>query len=266
MQEVRRPRLAGKAAVILGASRPGNMGQAIARRFAAEGAKVIVSGRQEGPLRELAAEIDAEWFPCDLVEQSSIDALVARARDRFGRVDIGVNAAAAGFGGSFLETTGQEIDRSNAVLLRGPFQYIQALARAMDRGGSIIMLSTAAVHALFANHGAYTAAKAGLHQAVRSAAYELGPRGIRINTISPGLTATPMAAEFMKTPGVEAAFVKEYPLGRIGTAEDIAAAALFLAEDECFMTGQDLQVNGGLTLRRNPTSEEIAASVAAARG
>ncbi len=256
-------RLLGKAAVVLGASRPGNMGQAIARRFAAEGAKVMVAGRQEGPLRALAREIGGDWRCCDLLDQASIQALVEAAKARFERVDVGVNAAAQGLHKPFLETTGEEIDRMNALMIRGPFQFIQALARAMDQGGSIIMLSTAAVHALFDSHAAYTAAKAGMHQAVRSAAYELGPKGIRVNTVSPGLTETPMAAGFLATPGVREAFEKEYPLGRIGTAEDIAAASVFLASEECFITGENLQVNGGLTLRRNPTAEEIRASVAA---
>lgn len=253
--------LAGKVAIVLGASRPGNMGQAIARRYLAQGARVVAAGRDEQALADFARETGCDWLPCDLMVEASITALVAQTCRRLGRVDIGVNAAAAGSSTSFLDTTGEEIDRMNALLLRGPFQFIQALARHMPQGGSIIMLSTASVHALFQNHASYTAAKAGMHQAVRSAAYELGGRGIRINTISPGLTDTPMAASVFQTPGMIDAFVKEYPLGRVGTAEDIAAAALFLAQDDCFMTGQELQVNGGLTLRRNPTPEELGAAI-----
>ena len=91
-------------------------------------------------------------------------------------------------------------------------------------------------------------------------------RNIRINSISPGLTDTPMTAGAKATPGVYEAFLPSYPLGRVGTSDDIAAAAVFLASDECFMTGQNLQVNGGLTLRRNPTREEITASVMAHAG
>jgi len=124
MDQVRGSRLAGKGAIVLGASRAGNMGQAIARRFAAEGARVMVSGRQAGPLQDLASEIGGEWLACDLTDAASIQALVAAARDRFGRVDVGVNAAAAGLSKSFLDTTGDDIDHSNAVLLRGPFQFM----------------------------------------------------------------------------------------------------------------------------------------------
>jgi len=84
-----------------------------------------------------------------------------------------------------------------------------------------------------------------------------------VNSIAPGLTSTPMTERDVKIPGLEEAFVKEYPLGRIGTTQDVADAALWLAGDECFMTGQVLQVNGGLTLRRNPSQREISASLKA---
>jgi NAD(P)-dependent dehydrogenase (short-subunit alcohol dehydrogenase family) len=97
-------------------------------------------------------------------------------------------------------------------------------------------------------------------------AHEFGERGIRANSISPGLTETPMTAGAKDVPGLFDSFLSGYPLGRIGTKDDIAAAAVWLASDECFMTGQNLQVNGGLTLRRNPTREEIQAAVVSATG
>ena len=87
---------------------------------------------------------------------------------------------------------------------------------------------------------------------------------IRANSISPGLTDTPMTAAHKPIPGLFECFRERYPLGRIGTSADIAAAAVWLASDECYMTGENLQVNGGLTLRRNPTNEEIAAAVSKA--
>ena len=106
--------------------------------------------------------------------------------------------------------------------------------------------------------------KAGIDHVVRTVANEFGERGIRANSISPGLTASPMTQDAMAAPGLEEAFLREYPLGRIGTSEDIAAMAVFLCSDECFLSGQNLQVNGGLTLRRNPRSADIDASVAQA--
>jgi NAD(P)-dependent dehydrogenase (short-subunit alcohol dehydrogenase family) len=108
--------------------------------------------------------------------------------------------------------------------------------------------------------------KAGTDHVIRCVAHEFGARGIRANSISPGLTETPMTADAKDVPGLFDSFLSGYPLGRIGTKDDIAAAAVWLASDECFMTGQNLQVNGGLTLRRNPTREEIHAAIATATG
>jgi NAD(P)-dependent dehydrogenase (short-subunit alcohol dehydrogenase family) len=96
---------------------------------------------------------------------------------------------------------------------------------------------------------------------IRCVANEFGKHGVRANSISPGLTDTPMTAGARQVPGLFDSFVAGYPLGRIGTTEDVAAAAVWLASDECFMTGENLQVNGGLTLRRNPTAEEMQAAI-----
>jgi NAD(P)-dependent dehydrogenase (short-subunit alcohol dehydrogenase family) len=106
--------------------------------------------------------------------------------------------------------------------------------------------------------------KAGTDHVVRCIANEFGREGIRANSISPGLTDTPMTQEAIGVPGLAEAFLAGYPLGRIGTSADIAAAAVWLASDECFMTGENLQVNGGLTLRRNPRNDEIAAAIGSA--
>jgi NAD(P)-dependent dehydrogenase (short-subunit alcohol dehydrogenase family) len=131
----------------------------------------------------------------------------------------------------------------------------------MDQGGSLIQISSATATIMLNDHAAYMGAKAGTDHVLRCVANEFGARGIRANSISPGLTDTPMTAGAKATPGVYEAFAAAYPLGRVGTSDDIAAAAVWLASDECFMTGQNLQVNGGLTLRRNPTRDEITASV-----
>jgi NAD(P)-dependent dehydrogenase (short-subunit alcohol dehydrogenase family) len=113
----------------------------------------------------------------------------------------------------------------------------------MEHGGSIIQISSATATILHSDHAAYMGTKAGIDHVVRCVANVFGARGIRANSISPGLTITPMTAAGMVA-GVEEAFLPGYPLGRIGTSDDIAAAAAWLASDECFMTGQNLQVNG----------------------
>ena len=147
---------------------------------------------------------------------------------------------------------------------KGPYQFMQLLVGVMSNPSSIIQISSATATILVGNHHAYIGTKAGIDHVVRGVADEYGAKGIRVNSISPGLTASPMAAPHLETPGLLDAFLKNYPLGRLNTSEDIAAAAVFLGSDECYMTGQNLQVNGGLTLRRNPLPSEIEESVMAA--
>ena len=234
----------GKVVLILGAASPGNIGQGIARRFAREGAKVVVAGRHEGPLVELAGEIDGGHCLCDITRKEDIDSMVLSTMEKFGRIDVGINSTGWGLLAPFEDTT-------------GPFQFMQALVKVMSPGGSIIMISTATALIMFEQHSAYMGTKAGIDHVVRTIANEYGVKGIRANSISPGITNSPMAADLVAAPAVLSAFTACYPLGRIGTIEDIASAAVWLASDDCFMTGQNLQVNGGLTLRRNPTFAEM---------
>jgi 2-hydroxycyclohexanecarboxyl-CoA dehydrogenase len=255
--------LQGKVAVVLGASATGNMGQAIARRFLLEGARVVAAGRKREPLEAFAAEVGCAWTLCDITRKRDIDALAALAVQRYGGIDIAVNAAAVALSRPFEQTTGEDIDLMTGVLFKGSFQFMQAMVREMKRGGSIVMISSAVATVQFDDEAAYAGAKAGMERVVRSVANEYGARGIRANVIAPGLTVTPMTDGFTDIPGVVDAFAREVPLGRIGTADDVAAAAVFLARDDCFMTGQTLQVNGGLTLRRNPTMAEVQASMVA---
>jgi NAD(P)-dependent dehydrogenase (short-subunit alcohol dehydrogenase family) len=260
------PALADKSAIVLGAAGRGNMGQTIARRFAEEGANVMAAGRHEEELRQFSKEIGGDYALCDITSRTDVDALVEKTSSTFGGVDIAVNATGWGFVRRFEKTTEQELDQMLALQFKGPFFFCQAVAPTMvDRGGgSIIQISSATATIMLNHHAAYMGTKAGIDHVIRCVAYEYGKHGVRANSISPGFTKTPMTQDAANTPGLEEAFVKEYPLGRIGTSDDVAAACVFLASDECFMTGQNLQVNGGLTLRRNPTQGEINASIAAA--
>lgn len=262
-------RLTGKTAVILGASSPGNMGQHIARRFQAEGAKVLVSGRKEEVLKAFAADTGGEWAACDLTDEASVTALADAAAERLGGIDIALNATGWGLLQPFLDTTHDDLIAMTALQFIGPYHFMQAMVRKMatsrgGRGGSIIQISSATATIMLNDHAAYMGTKAGTDHVIRCVAHEFGGDGIRANSISPGLTDTPMTADAKTVPGLFDSFLAGYPLGRIGTSDDIAAAAVWLASDECFMTGENLQVNGGLTLRRNPTREEMNAAIGAA--
>jgi NAD(P)-dependent dehydrogenase (short-subunit alcohol dehydrogenase family) len=257
-------RLQDKVAVVIGAAGRDNMGQAIARRFAAEGARVVVAGRHEAELERFAATIGGAARRCDITRKADLTALAAFAEDWGGRVDIGLNATGWGLLKPFLETTEEELERICALQFKGPFMFFQAMVEVMGQGGSLIQISSATATIMLNDHAAYMGTKAGTDHVIRCVANDFGERGIRANSISPGLTDTPMTAGAKATPGVFESFLPCYPLGRIGTPGDIAAAAVWLASDECFMSGQNLQVNGGLTLRRNPWNHEIAAAITAA--
>ena len=256
-------RLKGKVAIVLGAAGRDNMGQHIARRFALEGAKVVVAGRHLQELQACATSIGGAATLCDVTVKSDLGQLAAFTKQTFGDIDIAVNATGWGLLKPFLDTSEDELVAMMNLQFKGPFQFMQAMTAAMDHGGSLIQISSATASIMLNDHAAYMGTKAGIDHVVRCVANEFGIKGIRANSISPGLTDSPMTSAAIGTPGLVDAFLPCYPLGRIGTADDIAAAAVWLASDECFMTGQNLQVNGGLTLRRNPTNEEMGASIAA---
>jgi NAD(P)-dependent dehydrogenase (short-subunit alcohol dehydrogenase family) len=257
-------RLTGKAAVVLGAAGKGNMAQAIAKRFRVEGAQVLVAGRKMEELERFAAEIGAHAAQCDITKPEELRGLAKTALEKMGSVSIAVNSTGWGLLKPFLETTPEDLSQMTALQFIGPFQFYQEMIKAMTKGGSIIQISSATATIMLNDHAAYMGAKAGTDHVIRCVAHEFGAQGIRANSISPGLTETPMTAAAKEVPGLYESFRVRYPLGRIGTSDDIAAAAVWLASDECFMTGENLQVNGGLTLRRNPTREEVAASIARA--
>jgi 2-hydroxycyclohexanecarboxyl-CoA dehydrogenase len=264
-------RLKGKRAIVLGASSKDNMGQIIARRFLTEGASVLVAGRKEAELADFAAANHCHYATADITSEDSLAALADTAKTAMGGVDIAVNATGWGLLKPFLDVTRAELDQITALQFVGPHLFYQAMIRVMARdhagnGGSIIQISSATATIMLNDHAAYMGTKAGTDHVIRCVAHEWGAQGIRANSISPGLTDTPMTADAKTVPGLFDAFLSGYPLGRIGTSDDIAAAAVFLASDECFMTGENLQVNGGLTLRRNPTREEMGAAIAAATG
>ncbi|HXC39103.1 MAG TPA: SDR family oxidoreductase [Burkholderiales bacterium] len=259
-------RLENKTAVILGAAGRGNMAQVIARRFKREGAQVLVAGRHREELEKLAGELGGHAAICDITRRDEVFALAGTARERLGHVDIAINATGWGLLKPFDLTTEDELRKMTDLQFIGPFFFFQAMLAVMGRGGSLIQISSATASIMLNDHAAYMGTKAGIDHVIRCVANEYGERGIRANSISPGLTETPMTAGAKALPGLWDVYLKSYPLGRIGTSEDVADAAVWLASDECFMSGQNLQINGGLTLRGNPSRDQIDAAVLAATG
>lgn len=258
--------LEGRSAIVIGAGGAGNMGQVIARALAHSGVRVMVAGRTLAPLEDFAAEIGGWAQTCDITRKADADALARRISNEAGGVDIVVNATGHGLRGRFEDVSEAELRRIVDLQFIGPFLFFQALLPVVRDGGSLIQISSATATIMLDDHAPYMGTKAGMDHIIRCIALVGGPRGVRANSISPGLTETPMTAGAKAVPGVFEAYRAKYPLGRLGTAEDIAAAVLWLADDACFMTGQNLQVNGGLTLRGNPSRAEVDASVIAMTG
>jgi len=256
--------LSGKVAVVLGAAGEGNMGQHVARALADAGAKVVVAGRHADVLMKFAGTIAGDWATCDITSKKDVETLADIVIERHGKVDIAINATGWGLLKSLHDITEEELDQMVALQFKGVHHFLGAFVRAMPQGGSLIQISSATTQCLIDDHAAYIGTKAGSEALIRCVANQYGSQGIRANTLSPGFTESPMTAGAFATPGLADAFIKEYPLGRVGTSEDIAKAAVWVCSDECYMSGQNLQINGGLTLRRNPRPEEIGASVSAA--
>lgn len=259
-------RLQDKVALVIGADTKDNMGQSIARRFVKEGARVVALGRNQEALDVFARDVDGLAVQCDITSKEQLQSAVRQAREWGGSLDIAVNAVGVGLTKEFLDMTTEDLDMMMNLQFKGPILFLQTVIEGMDQGGSIIQISSATTEALIENYAAYIGTKGGIDYVIRCVANEFGKRGIRANSISPGLTETPMTAEALATPGVRDCFLGRYPLGRIGTKDDIAAAAVWLASDECFMTGENLQINGGLLMRGNPTGADIAAAVESATG
>ena len=248
-------RFDGKVAVVLGASDAASMGGAIAQRLIKEGATVIVASRTLDRCTALAERIGAEARRCDITSEQELSDLADAAIDNHGRLDIAINCVGEAVMG-YIATTDEDTLRHAADLhFIGPFLFIKQMAQRMESGSSIVTISSITATLTFPNHAAYMGAKAGTDHIVRIAACEYGPRGIKVNSVSPAFTETPMTEGFLKMPGVREAFDRNIPLGRLNTVDDVAAAALWLCSDEAFFTGQNLHPSGGNTLTHLPVIE-----------
>lgn len=240
--------LKGKTAIVLGVS-SGNIGEAIAQKFKDLGAEVIIGGRNNAVIADVGRRMGVESAACDITDQSALRALASLGVSKSGHLDIAVNAVGENLVRPLLEVSRSELERIVQVQFIGPFLFLQAMIGAMSRGGSIIQISSVTSTALLPDHAAYMATKAAGETLARSAALDFGSRGIRINSLSPGATLdAPMAKDLMADHAAREAVRNLIPLGRLGTAEDVANAAAWLASDGCFITGENIQVNGGTAI------------------
>jgi NAD(P)-dependent dehydrogenase (short-subunit alcohol dehydrogenase family) len=250
-------RLEGRVALVTGAG--SGIGQAICRRLAEEGARLAVLDRDEAAARATAAGLagDSHSLVADVARIDDMHRAVAEVVARFGRLDIAVNAAGVGASASLVETSMETWQRVIDVCLTGVFVSTQAQARQMiAQGGPGVIVNIASTNAQQAGEGlaAYCAAKAGAEMLGRVAALELAAHGIRVASVGPGLTDTPMVARLLANPAARREFLDNIPLNRPARPEDIAAAVAFLASDDAaYVTGQTLYVDGGASMMRYPS-------------
>ncbi|NQX87491.1 MAG: SDR family oxidoreductase [Halioglobus sp.] len=239
--------LEGKTAVVLGASGNSNFGSVIARRFAEEGANVLVAARREEPLKALAAEIGGTAVSCDVASEDDIELLFTTASDLYGAVDIAVFSAGIYAPMAIAELNADDILPSLEISFVGALLFFKHAAAAMVNGGSVITVSSLTARLPGPGLAVYSGARAGVDYAIKVAAHEYGEQKVRFNSIAAGLIQTDMTDALFDMDNVLNAHREATPSGRMGTVEDMAEAALFLADEKRagFINGHILDLAGG---------------------
>jgi glucose 1-dehydrogenase len=247
-------KLAGKVALVTGAS--SGIGQGIAVRLAKDGADVVINyvGHEDGAL-ETQKQIEpfgvrTHIIQADVSKVTECQAMVTEAWDKLGKVDILVNNAGVEKGGEFTEVSEEDYDKVLDVNLKGPFFTTQAVVRRLTQAnipGRIINISSVHEDMVFPHFASYCAAKGGLRMLMRDLCVELGPKNITVNNIAPGAISTPINKSLLEDKPKLNALLANIPLGRMGTVDDVAAIASFLASDDAaYVTGSTYFVDGGL--------------------
>lgn len=245
----------GQVYVLIGGT--GGIGAPLARHLAGGGARVVLGARDADRLGALAAETGARAFTLDATRAEAVDGLIDGAVEAYGRVDGVANLV-----GSILLKPAhalkpEEFDETLRLNLHTAFHAVRAGARAMQKnsdptGGSIVLMSSVAARLGLANHEAVAAAKAGVVGLALAAAATYAPKGIRVNTVAPGLVRTPLAGRLIGSEAAVAASAAMHPLGRIGEPEDLTDALAFLLDRSrsAWVTGQTISVDGGFSTVR----------------
>jgi NAD(P)-dependent dehydrogenase (short-subunit alcohol dehydrogenase family) len=246
-----------RSAIVTGAAH--GIGEATARRFAADGFGVVLVDLDDHA-ETVAQEIrdaggQAAFVRGDVSDEGDVASAVQIGLDRFGRLDSVVNNAAVTLPKGYLDTTVDEWDRVLAVNLRSAYLFLRLATPELERvGGSVVNVASFHAGATIENFAAYAAAKTGVVGLTRSAALDLGPKGVRVNAVCPGIVETQMwqawLAEVDDVDATVREVLKLQPLGRIGKPEDVSNAIAFLASDQAaYITGTTLFVDGGVTAR-----------------
>ena len=247
--------LANKVAIVTGGAK--GIGFAIARRFASDGARVVIAdingdaGSQA--VEELGASGAVRFVRCDVGDKADVDNLMASAVAAWGSVDVLVSNAGIAQGADFLEVSEADFDRVLRVNLKGTFLVGQAAARQMvaqikagGAPGTIINMSSINAVVTIGNLVAYSASKGGVNQLTKVMALSLAPYGIRVNAIGPGSIMTDMLASITTDKAARHRVLSRTPLQRVGDPSEIAAIAAFLASDDAsYITGQTIYADGG---------------------
>jgi NAD(P)-dependent dehydrogenase (short-subunit alcohol dehydrogenase family) len=237
--------LDGKVALVTGGS--AGIGLETARRFAAEGAQVYLTGRRKEVVDAAVAEIDGDvtGIVGDVSDLAALDALYATIAERSGRLDVLVANAGSGEIVALADITEEHYDSSFDTNVKGLVFTVQKALPLLHDGASIVLVSSVAGIKGLPGVSVYAATKAAIRNFARSWAVELAPRGIRVSALCPGPVQTPGMAEFVGQALADAG-VADVPMGRMGDPKEIAAGALFLASSESsFLTGSDLVLDGG---------------------
>jgi NAD(P)-dependent dehydrogenase (short-subunit alcohol dehydrogenase family) len=239
--------LRDKVTVITGGAQ--GIGEACARRFAREGAPVVLADLDDARGQALATELGALYVHCDVGDSAQVNALVQHAVAQHGRIDVLVNNAGIFKAAPFLDVTEADFDAVIRVNLKGAFLVAQAVSRVMAKAGSGSVINMSSVNAVMAipSIASYNMSKGGINQLTRVMALSLADHGIRVNAVAPGTIATELAAKAVLTSEeARARILSRTPMRRLGTPEEIADVVAYLASDAAsYLTGEIITADGG---------------------